>query len=141
MIIDATNQVLGRLSSIAAKKALLGEEVIIINCENAVITGNRENILNNYKRKRSLGTFKGPFYSRMPDRFVRRTIRGMLPYKQSKGRDAFKRIKTFIGVPDEYKNKINSKEIFKTENADIKKLSSFKFITVNEVCKMLGGKL
>lgn len=141
MIIDATNQILGRLASIAAKKALLGEEIVIINCENAVITGTRENILANYKRKRSMGTFKGPFYSRMPDRFVRRTIRGMLPYKQPKGRDAFKRIKTFIGVPDEYKNASESNNTFKTENADIKKLPSFKFITVNEVCKMLGGRV
>ena len=48
-VIDATDLILGRLSSIIAKKALLGEKIDIINSENAVITGKKEFILRNYK--------------------------------------------------------------------------------------------
>ncbi len=38
MIIDANNMILGRLASFAAKKALLGEKIDVINCEKAVIS-------------------------------------------------------------------------------------------------------
>ncbi|MBI5073266.1 uL13 family ribosomal protein [Candidatus Woesearchaeota archaeon] len=83
IIIDATNLIVGRFATFAAKQALLGEEIAIVNCEKAFITGSKEHILNEYKRKRSIGTWAtGPFYHRQPDRLVRRMIRGMLPHKQ-----------------------------------------------------------
>ena len=44
--IDATNLILGRLASYAAKKAQLGENVDIINCEAAVITEITERLKN-----------------------------------------------------------------------------------------------
>ena len=43
-IIDASNLLLGRLASIIAKRLLSGEEIIVVNAEKAVISGNRENI-------------------------------------------------------------------------------------------------
>ena len=43
-IIDGTNAVLGRLASYVAKKVLKGEEVIILNCEHILITGNKKSI-------------------------------------------------------------------------------------------------
>ena len=39
MIINAENLILGRMTTYAAKKALQGEEVDIVNCEKAIITG------------------------------------------------------------------------------------------------------
>jgi ribosomal protein L13 len=33
---------------------------------------------------------------------VKRTIRGMLSYKQGRGKDAFKRIKCYNDVPEEF---------------------------------------
>jgi len=44
MIIDATNLILGRLGTYVAKKALLGNKIDIVNCENSVVTGNRKRI-------------------------------------------------------------------------------------------------
>ena len=89
-----------------AKKALEGEDIVIINCEKAVVSGTKKNLLAKYKRMRSMGIHtKGPFWPRMPDRFVKRTIRGMVPYKQPKGRAAFRKIKCYIGVPEEFKDK------------------------------------
>ena len=83
MIIDATNLILGRMAAFAAKKALLGEKVDIINCEKAVVSGSKRDVLARYKQKRERTTIKGPFFPKVADRFVRRTVRGMLPYKQA----------------------------------------------------------
>src|SRR3989338_7077780 len=108
MIIDATNLILGRLSTYAAKQALRGNEVIIINSDKAVITGAKENILARYKRKLIdlVGNpFHGPFRSKRPDLFIKRTIRGMLPYKGAKGRAAYDRIRCYLGVPVECSGK------------------------------------
>lgn len=138
MIIDATNLILGRLASFAAKHALLGENIEIINCENAVITGNRSTTINAHIHKLHRGSrTRGPFTNKMPDRFVKRTIRGMLQYKKENGKRAFKRIKCYIGVPDHLKGR-------KPEQLDqmgISKLKVMKYTSVKEICRMLGGKL
>lgn len=106
MIIDATNLIMGRLGAFVAKTALNGEEVIILNADKAVIVGRKDFLVNFYKEKLKVGTPNyGPFYMRKPDRFLRRTFRGMLPWKNSRGKEAYKRIKCFIGVPNEYINK------------------------------------
>lgn len=137
MIIDATNLILGRLATFAAKKALLGEKVDIINCEKAVITGDPKTTYARFKQKRDMGIpLKGPYPSRMPDRIVRRTIRGMLPRKKAKGRYAFSRVMCYIGVPEKLKDK-------KTETikeADVSKVPSLKYTTVGEISKLLGAK-
>ena len=86
-VIDATNSIVGRLSSKIAKRALLGEKIDLINCEKAVLTGRKKSIFAKYKQRKERGNpLKGPFLSMMPDRFVRRIVRGMVPYKQEKGR-------------------------------------------------------
>ena len=62
MIIDATDLILGRLASFAAKKSLLGETIDIINCENAVVTGNKVLTFDEYKNKIKRGPCKGPSF-------------------------------------------------------------------------------
>jgi len=137
MIINAENLILGRMTTYAAKKALQGEEVDIVNCEKAIITGNKRRIFEKYKRISELGNqFKGPFLSRMPDRFVRRVIRGMLPYKHGKGKDAFKRIMCYMSVPIQF----NDKKMETIKEADISRVKSLKYTTVGEICKLLRGK-
>ncbi len=137
MIIDATNLILGRMATEVAKKALLGETIEIVNCENAVISGNREQILERYKQRRERGIpTKGPFFPRTPERLVKRVIRGMLPYKQYKGKTAHKRIKCHVGVPEELKNE----KFQMLEKANAEKLPNFKHITIKEVCEFLKGK-
>ena len=133
MIIDADGLILGRLATVAAKSALKGEEVIIINCEKAVVRGNRVSIIKEYKRRWDMGTYKGPFIPRVADRFVRRTIRGMLPYKQEKGRKALRSIKCHVGVPKE----VSGKEILRIEAA---KARNHAVISVADIVRSLGGK-
>ena len=138
MIIDANNLILGRLGTYVAKNALLGEKVDIVNCESCVITGNRDKVFEDYDRFLKMGTpSKGPFVRRMPDRFVKRSIRGMLPYKKERGRKAFKSIMCYIGIPENLKN-----QKFDTiKSANIEKVPNLKFIRVKEICKHIGGKV
>ena len=134
MIIDATNLKLGRLATVVAKAALQGEEVIIVNCEKAVITGNKEYIVSKYQARRERGgPHWGPFFPRMPDRFVRRTIRGMLPYKTPRGRDALKRVMCYIGNP-------KALEASGLEEAHISTSQTLRYMHVGVLCELLGGK-
>ncbi|MEM2089483.1 MAG: 50S ribosomal protein L13 [Candidatus Pacearchaeota archaeon] len=128
IIIDAQNTVVGRLASFAAKKALQGHNIIIINSEKAIITGSPEKILEKYIKRLQLGrgVQKGPKFSRRPEMILRRAIRGMLPWKKARGREAFKRVKCFLGVPEEFKNKesIRLEKEIKTKYITLEKLSN-----------------
>lgn len=137
MIIDGTNLILGRLATTAAKKSLQGEEVVIVNCANVVVTGDKKKNLAKYKQKSERGARDtGPYIPRQSDKFVKRTIRGMLPYKKPRGRDAFKSIRCYVGVPENLKGEPET-----LKNADISKVTQTKHITVKELCKSLGGKI
>lgn len=126
------------MGSFVAKKALLGEKIEIINCESAVITGNRHQIFGVYEGYLQRGTHsKGPFVYRMPDRFVKRAIRGMLPYKTERGRAAFKSIKCYVGIPETLKNK-NAETI---KSADVSKLPNLKYTKVKDICIRIGAKI
>lgn len=102
VVIDASLGILGRIASYAAKQALLGKEVFVVNCSQALISGRKPMILEEYKKAMYRGGFalNGPFFvKRNPERLMKRTIRGMLPYKQGRGISAFKKIKCYNTVP------------------------------------------
>jgi len=104
-IIDGKNAILGRLASYAAKEALKGEEIVIVNCEEVLITGNKKNIQESFleKRRRVGSGQRGPKHHKSSEKIVKRTIRGMLPnYRNGRGRDAWKRIKCYDKIPKEY---------------------------------------
>lgn len=136
-VIDATNLIVGRLASHAAKQAMLGEDIDIVNCEKSIFTGNKSQILAKYKARMAQGQpSQGPFLQRNADRFVRRIVRGMLPYKQPKGKVAFKKVMCYIGVPEEMKDKMET-----IESANIKKVKNMKYTSIGRICKLLGGKV
>ncbi len=132
-VIDATDMPIGRLSSIVAKRLLNGEEIYIVNAERAIINGNKEEIIGRYRKKREIGGTKrkGPYFPRMPHMIIKRTVRGMLPYQQPKGRSAYKRLKVYIGIPEELKEK-------EMERMNLKK--SVNYITLKELSEYLGLK-
>ena len=128
-IIDGKNAVLGRLASYAAKQALGGEEIVILNCEDVIITGRRKNIQKEFEEKRGRvgSSQKGPKISRLSERIVKRAIRGMLPdHRKGRGRQAYKRIMCYKGVPKEFEEK--KKILAGREKRD-------KFIRVSEISK------
>ncbi|MBS3074891.1 50S ribosomal protein L13 [Candidatus Pacearchaeota archaeon] len=131
LIINGENAVFGRLCSYAAKQALQGNEVIIINSEKTIITGNKKNVLNKYKQRKIRGgaSQKGPNYPRTPHMMLKRGIRGMLPdYRWGEGRDALERIKCYDGIPSEFKNK---------EMIKIEELNKTKFIKLKEISEKI----
>ncbi len=135
IIVDGEGMVLGRLASIVAKKLLEGNEVYVINAEKIIISGNNKYIIEKYLIRRSLknkaNPEKSPKWPKVPNLLVRRIIRGMLPYKKARGKEAFKRLKVFIGNPG-YENAIKFDEAIPSNIS--------KFITVKELCKMLGWR-
>ena len=104
-VIDASGTILGRLASYAAKQVLIGNEIVIVNAEKAVISGKKQRIINEFKQRletRTLGSQKkAPKHPRRPDTYIRRVIRGMLPWKKARGRNAFRRLKVYISTPED----------------------------------------
>jgi large subunit ribosomal protein L13 len=137
-VIDANGLILGRLASTVAKQLLSGDESIyIVNAEKAVISGSRASTLREYRETRERGATEfGPYFPKRPDRILRRTIRGMLPYKRARGRDAMARLKVYVGVPYE----LAGSEAITIADADVKLLSSNKYIELGEVSQKMGSK-
>ncbi|MFH1358636.1 MAG: 50S ribosomal protein L13 [archaeon] len=105
LIIDASGAVFGRLCSYAAKKAIEDKDVVILNSEKVIITGNKKNIIKKYKEIRAKGghSQKGPQLSKIPHMILKRSIRSMLPdFRRGQGKLAFKRIKCYEGIPNEF---------------------------------------
>ncbi len=137
-IYNAEKLILGRLASQVAQEALSGEEVRVVNCRQAVITGRKSLTFAREKQRRERGghPLTSPRISRLPYLFVKRTIRGMLPWKQARGREAFKRILCYSDLPAEFAGK----PLLTVDSASLKKLPNLQYVMVGQVCKQLGGK-
>jgi large subunit ribosomal protein L13 len=139
-IIDCDSKILGRLASHAAKLLLLGNKVVLINAEKAAISGHVSSIASDYKQKIELqdkaNPEHSPYISRRPDLFVRRVVRGMLPYKKAKGREAYKRLRVYVGIP----SGIDKKNIEEIKVKDRKETYE-SAITVKELSERLGYKV
>jgi len=137
-IVDASNLILGRMASYVAKKALNGKTVVVINAERAVISGTKERVVARAKLKlktRTLGNLeKSPTHPRKPDGYVRRVIRGMLPWKKTGGKNAFHRVKVYIGTPIEYQDR----PVTSVADANASRLR-VPYITVAQLSGEIGG--
>ena len=137
MIIDGNNLIAGRLASYAAKQALLGNEIDVINSEKILITGSKADVMKKQLHRQNRGhPYKGPFVPKREDKFMRRMIRGMLPHKQPRGIVAYGKVKCHIGVPEE----LEGKEAITIPKANISKTQTLKYIRLKEVSKLLGRR-
>lgn len=139
MIIDGEGLVLGRLASKVSKKLLEGEDITVLNADKIVISGTKEWAYAKYKQRIDRASISnprrmGPKYPRRPDDIFRRTVRGMLPYKKSKGRDAFKSLKVYVGIPREFQDQ----ETLKPLEAQPRHI--VKSIELGRVSQLLGAK-
>lgn len=136
-VIDANNLILGRMASLVAQRLLKGEDINIINAEKVIISGGRDATFERYKRYVDRGSREfGPHFPRRPDQIVARTIRGMIPHKKMTGREAYNRLKVYIGVPPEL-----SKEQANTlQDASITRLSTSNYTALGDLSKRLGSK-
>ncbi len=106
IVVDGTNHLAGRLSSNVAKMLLQGNRVAIVNCEKIMLSGSRRNIVHNYKKFLEIASIlhpeHGPYHPRRPDTMMAKMVRGMLPKKKPSGNVALKRLRTYIGVPNQF---------------------------------------
>src|SRR2546422_7875483 len=111
-----------------------------LNAERAILSGTKARIVVRAKTKlktRTLGNQeKAPTHPRRPGNYVRRVIRGMLPWKKSHGKEAFHRVVVYIGIPKEYEGKTYNT----ISHANASKLR-VPFITVAQLAEEIGGIL
>jgi large subunit ribosomal protein L13 len=132
--VNAEGLILGRMSSKVAKRLLNGEEVTIINAEKTVISGKKKSKLAEAHLFLEVGApERGPFHYRRPDRMLKKTVEGMLPHTQEKGKLAFKRLKVYMGIPVEFKDE----KAITFEEASASKLKGPHF-TLAELAKEIG---
>lgn len=139
MIIDGEGLILGRLASIVSKKLLDGEEITILNAEKIIISGNKDWAYAKYKQRIDRASISnprrmGPKYPRRPDDIFRRTVRGMIPYKQTTGRAAYKSLKVYLGVPQEFEGQ----ELVQVEEAVPRNVG--KSVELGKLSQLLGAK-
>lgn len=135
VVYDASGQILGRMSTVVAKRLLEGEEVVVVHAERAVVTGRRDAILREYRQRRAVGSQrKGPYYPKRPDRILRRTVRGMLPYQRPRGRAALKRLRVHVGLPRELEG-----QPLEDAGASVQGKAAT-YITLGELSRHLGAR-
>ena len=137
LVLDADKAITGRLAAYTAKKLLEGHEVVVVNAEKAVFSGNPKKIVARYADKRGIQNKadpdKSPKFPRRPDLFLKKVVFGMLPTSRRNTRKAcLHRLRCYMGVPKEFEGKAGKKVI---RTAD--KLSH-KPVTIRKVCLALG---
>ena len=131
ILINGEDKVLGRIASITAKELLKGRKIVIVNSEKCVVSGSPKVTANSFRERLARGDpYHGPFYPKIPDRMVRRVVRGMLP-KTARGKQALRGLKTFMSIPKEYEGK----EFTKMEKAD--NMLKGKYLTLQELVRKL----
>lgn len=145
-LLDAKDKILGRFCSQVAKRALLGEYIVIINAKDAIVSGNKNDIQEKYLNRLNVSTAtnprRGPFWPRRPDTFMRNVIKKMLPRKKIRGKEALKRIHVYISeIPERFKKQYKNLTPIDLSHADKKRLSYYnKYITLETLCLRIGWK-
>lgn len=115
-----------------------GQEVIILNISKAVISGHKKDTVARAKVKLSTRTLasqdKGPKHFRRPETYAKRALRGMLPHKIPKGKNAYKRVKIYSDIPEEY----SDKQYQRISTADASKLKC-RYILLEDLSREIGG--
>jgi len=111
-VIDATDKVLGRLSTEVARRLRgkhkteytphvdTGDYIIVINAEKIRVTGNKENGKMYHHHTGYVGSLKSTNLAELrkdhPERIIEFSVKGMLP-KNSLGRAMFRKLKVYAG--------------------------------------------
>lgn len=139
IVVDGTNCISGRLCSKVSKLLLQGNRVSVVNSEKVMVSGNKYEVIESYKKQLEVSSatnpIHGPFHPRRPDTIITRMIRGMVPKRKSSGIQSFKRLRVYIGVPEELKN--STMQTF--DDAKITRQESF-YISMGDVAKQIGWK-
>ncbi|NUB92808.1 50S ribosomal protein L13 [Haloterrigena sp. SYSU A558-1] len=136
VVVDARDCILGRVASEVAQRALDGESIAVVNAEDAIITGDKEDVFGTYRKRLQLQSDSGPYYPKRPDTIFKRSVRGMLPYKKPRGREALDSIRVYVGNPYE-----GDQEAEVLEGTSLDRLSNIRFVQLGEVSEQLGANV
>jgi len=131
-VVDARDCILGRVASEVAQRALDGERVAVVNAESAVVTGDEQSTIDRYRERAGLGSDRGPEYPSRPDGIVKRSIRGMVPHKTDRGREAFARVRVYVGDPYDGEGDV-------IEGTSLDRLSNIDFVSLGTISENLGA--
>ena len=145
-VFNADGLIMGRLASTVAELLLKAaradrdDKVIIINSEKAIVSGRPRSVLNVYQAKYKLNhPRKGPFFPRMPDMIMKRTVRGMLPYQsKSSGRRALRNLRVEIGCPSHLESDLPEGHE-SGDDSKIRRALPDRFILLGEISANLGA--
>jgi len=140
IVVDGTEQILGRLASIVAKKLLEGYTVVVVNVEKVVVSGKPSEVVKAYKRtvlgvKSHHAQRLRPKRPRTPTRLFKATVKGMLPKNNARGREALRRLRAYVGVPEEFQGA----EMVRFKEADASRLAR-SYVQLARIAKELGWK-
>ncbi|MGQ4555275.1 50S ribosomal protein L13 [Halobellus sp. GM3] len=134
VVVDARNCIVGRVATQVAQRALDGERIAIVNAEDAVITGSEDDIMATYRKRADVGSDRGPHYPTRPDGIFKRAVRGMVPYKKHRGREALANVRVYVGNPFDDEGEA-------LEDTTLDRLSNIKFLSLGEISEKLGAKV
>jgi large subunit ribosomal protein L13 len=145
-VFNADGLIMGRLASTVAELLIKAaredrdDKVIIINSEKAIVSGRPRSVLNTYQAKYKLNhPRKGPFFPRMPDMIMKRTVRGMLPYQRKNvGRRAIRNLKVEIGCPSHLESELPDGHEF-GDDSKIRRALPDRFILLGDISANLGA--
>lgn len=145
-VFNADGLIMGRLASTVADLLLKAarddrdDKVIIINSEKAIVSGRPRSVLNTYQAKYKLNhPRKGPFFPRMPDMIMKRTVRGMLPYQRKNvGRRAIRNLKVEIGCPSHLESDLPDGHE-SGDDSKIRRALPDRFILLGDISANLGA--
>tara|TARA_Y100001934_G_C11905699_1_gene564363 strand:- start:70 stop:555 length:486 start_codon:yes stop_codon:yes gene_type:complete len=145
-VYDADGLVLGRLASTVAdillKSSRSGEnnQVVIVNAEKAIVSGKPSSVFATYHEKYALNhARKGPYFPRMPDMILKRTVRGMLPYQaKSSGRRALRNLRVEIGCPSHLNGDLPDGHEA-GDDSKIRRELPVRFVRLGEISANLGA--
>jgi len=137
ILVDGSDLIAGRLCSNVAKLLLQGNRVSIVNCDKIMISGKRNSIVEEYKTFLKIASIinpkHGPFHPRRPDTIISRMVRGMLPRKKPSGQTALKRLRAYVGIP----NELRSLEKIQFDNAKIRRTNAY-YTSMAELGRTIG---
>ncbi|MDE1861961.1 MAG: 50S ribosomal protein L13 [Thaumarchaeota archaeon] len=137
VVVDGTNQIAGRLCSHVAKLLINGSRVSIVNSENIMLSGSRDLVIREYREFLEIASITnpkfGPFHPRRPDTMITKMVRGMLPKNKPSGQTSLKRLRTYLGVP----NELRSKKKIQFDDAKIRKPAPY-YVTLGDLGRTVG---
>ena len=137
--VDASGKIAGRMCSHVAKLLLNGNRVIVVNAENVLFSGSRRSIMSEWADRLNLGSVvhpkHGPFHPRTPDGILSRMVRGMLPRRKPSGLAALRRLRVYVGIPQEFA-KVSFTDFYDSKATK----SAAYYFPLSEIASKIGWK-